>query len=207
MSINTKHSDKHSDKHSSKNSDKSIDKYIDNYKNKLESFFEDYKKLSLNELKDMFKGVVIMFIKDVVNLYNKLLGSMPELKFSKSSEKITNLNTLLNALEGDGKLFGIDCNDIILRAYVNYFYTEHRDIMMAWEIDKIKSINENDIKGAVINTATKENVVETASEHLNIIPEIVLMLNNLKDKEILKILYLLNNINTLLDVYLVKLST
>lgn len=179
---------------------------INNYKKELKTLEENCNILSLSELEEMFKGVVVMFIKDVIHLYNKLLVSMPELKFSKSSEKITNLNTLLDALEGDGKMFGVDCNDIILRAYVTYFYKEHRDIMMDWDLEKIKTINENDITDAVINTATKENVIESTSEHLNIIPEIVLMLNNLKDKDILKILYLLNNINTVIDIYLLKRS-
>ena len=195
-------------KQSNKVSNKNSDKYtaiIESYKKELSTLKDNCLELASEvELKELFKGVVIMFIKDVILLYNKLLQKMPELKFSKSSEKITNLNTLLNALETDGKLFNLDCNDIILRAYVNYFYTEYRDIMMDWNTEQIKMINENDIEGAILNTATKENVLDKASNHLNIIPEIVLMINNLRDRDILKILYLLNNLNTVIDVYLYK---
>ena len=32
------------------------------------------------------------------------------------------------------------------------------------------------------------------------------MINNLKEKDILKVLYLLNNLNVIIDVYLVKKS-
>ena len=206
--VSNKVSNKDSNKDSNKNTDKNTDKNtatIESYKKELSTLKENCLELSNEEeLKELFKGVVIMFIKDVILLYNKLLQKMPELKFSKSSEKITNLNTLLNALETDGKLFNLDCNDIILRAYVNYFYTEYRDIMMDWNTEQIKRIDENDIEGAVLNSATKENLLDKASDHLNIIPEIVLMLNNLRDRDILKILYLLNNLNTVIDVYLYK---
>jgi len=178
---------------------------IESYKVQLACLKDSCLELSSEtELTDLFKGVVIMFIKDVILMYNKLLQKIPDLKFSNSSEKITNLNTLLNALESDGKLFNLDCNDIILRAYVNYFYTKHRDVMMNWDLEQIKTIDEGNIKEAIIDTAAKENVLDKASEHLNIIPEIVLMINNLKERDILKILYLLNNLNTVIDVYLYK---
>jgi hypothetical protein len=181
------------------------DSAIQSYKLKIKVLEENCLQISKeDEFKELFKGVVIMFIKDVILLYNKLLIKMPDLKYSKSSEKITNLNTLLNALETDGKLFNLDCNDIILRAYINYFYTSYRDDMLEWNLEKISNINENDIKEAVLDTASKENVANEASAHLNIIPEIVLMINNLKERDILQILYLLNNLNTVIDVYLVK---
>ena len=180
---------------------------IDNYKSKIELIKNNYSQLNTEiEIKDLFKGIIIMFIKDVIRLYNKLIKKLPELKFSKSSEKISNLNTLLTSLETDGKLFNLDLNDIILRAYINYFYMKYRDDMMDWNIDKIKLLNEESIKCAVINSAKSEDMVETASEYLNIIPEIVLMINNLKESDILKMLYLLNNLNTIIDVYLLKKS-
>ena len=178
---------------------------INSYKIQLDKLKDNCLLISTEqEFKELFKGVIIMFIKDVILLYNKLLVKMPELKFSKSSQKITNLNILLNALEGDGKLFNLDCNDILLRAYITYFYTLYRDDMIEWNLEKISNINEDDIKEVVLDTAAKENVSDEASEHLNIIPEIVLMINNLKERDILKILYLLNNLNTVIDVYLVK---
>ena len=92
------------------------------------------------EFKELFKGVIIMFIKDIIILYNKLLIKLPNLKYSSSSEKITNLNILLTSLEGDGKLYGIDCCDIILRAYITYFYVKFRDDMMSWNIENVKKI-------------------------------------------------------------------
>jgi hypothetical protein len=159
-----------------------------------------------NEFKELFKGVIIMFIKDVILLYNKLLVKLPDLKYSASSEKITNLTTLLNSLETDGKLLGFDCNDIILRAYITYFYIKYRDDMMSWNIEKVKDINEQNMHNIVTDTAEKEKVSSEVAEHLNIIPEVVLMINNLSEKDILKIMYLLNNVNVIIDVYLAKKS-
>ena len=180
---------------------------IDNYKCKIETIKNNCSQLNTElEIKELFKGIIIMFIKDVIRLYNKLINKLPDLKFSKSSEKISNLNTLLTSLETDGKLFNIDLNDIILRAYINYFYMKYRDDMMDWNLDNIKLLNEESIKSAVINSAKSEDVVDKASEYLNIIPEIVLMINNLKETDILKMLYLLNNLNTIIDVYLLKKS-
>ena len=180
---------------------------IDNYKLKIETIQNSYSQLDTEiEIKELFKGVVIMFIKDVIQLFNKLIKKLPDLKFSQSSEKISNLNTLLESLESDGKLFNLDVNDIMIRAYISYFYVKYRDDMMNWDLEKIKSINENAIKNVVVDSAKTEDVYETASEYLNIIPEIVLMINNLKEKDILKLLYLLNNLNAIIDVYLVKKS-
>lgn len=180
---------------------------INNYKQQLDLIKINCLEMNNEtEIKDLFKGVLIMFMKDIVQLYNKLLKKLPELKFSNSSEKISNLNTLLESLEGDGKLFNIDCNELILKGYVNYIYTKYRDDMMEWDLENIKKLNENNIKEVVVDTATAENVKNEASDYLNIIPELVLMINNLKEKDILKVLYLLNNLNVIIDVYLVKKS-
>lgn len=162
--------------------------------------------LTETEFRELFKGVIIMFIKDMIVLYNKLLIKLPDLKYSSSSEKITNLNILLNSLEGDGKLYGIDCNDIILRAYITYFYIKYRDDMMSWNIENVKKINEQNVHNVVIDTANKEKVSSEVSEYLNIIPEVIMMLNNLSEKDILKIMYLLNNVNVIIDIYLAKKS-
>jgi hypothetical protein len=158
------------------------------------------------EFKELFKGVIIMFIKDIIILYNKLLIKLPNLKYSSSSEKITNLNILLTSLEGDGKLYGIDCCDIILRAYITYFYVKFRDDMMSWNIENVKKINEQNMQNIVIDTASKEKIGNEVSEYLNIIPEIILMINNLNEKDIIKLMYLLNNVNVIIDVYLAKKS-
>jgi hypothetical protein len=126
-----------------------------------------------------------------------LVSQHPEFKFSKSSEKISNLNILLNSLESDGFLFGINCNDIIMRSYVNFVYTKYRDNMMKWDI---KNIDEDKIKDDVLNKTNVDNI----GEYLNIIPEIKIMCTYLKDKEFLKIIFLLNNLNVIIDIYLLK---
>jgi hypothetical protein len=178
---------------------------IEKYNEKIESLKQNCESLqSEKEFMELFKGVIIMFIKEMILLYNKLLEKLPNLKFSSSSAKITNLNILLTSLEGDGILYGIDCTDIILRAYITYFYVKYRDDMMNWNIEHIKLLNEENIHSTVIDTASKEKVTNEVSEYLNIIPEVVLMINNLSEKDILKTTYLLNNVNVIVDVYLVK---
>lgn len=187
--------------------DKTVQTIISKYTEKINALNNNCINLgSETEFKELFKGVIIMFIKDVVILYNKLLVKIPELKYSSSSEKITNLNIILTSLEGDGKLYGIDCTDIILRAYITYFYVKYRDDMMSWNIDNVKKINEENIHCAVIDTASKEKVTNEVSEYLNIIPEVVMMINNLSEKDIIKVMYLLNNVNVIIDVYLAKKS-
>jgi hypothetical protein len=185
--------------------DSVIQKSITKYNSKLEDLKSNCINISSDgEFRELFKGVIVLFIKDVVGLYNKILTTKPDFKNVATSEKITNLNILLECLEGDGKLYGIDCNDIILRAYIKYFYVDYRDTLMNWDIESVKQINETNFRKAVVNTATKEQVNNSVSEYLNIIPELVTMINNCSDKDILKILYLLNNVNTIIDVYLYK---
>ena len=182
-------------------------KNITEFKVKLAIFTETCNNINSElELRDLFKGVIIMFLDDIIHIYNKLLNKIPELRDSNSSKKISNLNTLLEALNGDGKIFGIDCTDIILRSYITYFYTKYRDEMIEWNLEAIKNINENGLTEIVMDTASNENITSSVSEHLNIIPEVVLMLNNLKDKDIITLLYLLNNLNTIIDIYLLKKS-
>ena len=178
---------------------------IENYKIQLNSLKNSCLELNTEiELKELFKGIIILFIKDIILLYNKLIIKLPELRYSNSSEKITNLNILLNALESDGKLYNLNCNDIIMRAYVNYFYQNYRNEIIEWNLEQIKLINETNITEAILESAEKENQTSEIIEHLNIIPEIVLMINNLNTKDILKILYILNNLNIIIDVYLYK---
>jgi len=178
---------------------------IDNYKAKIETIKVTYTNLNTEiEIKELFRGIFIMFLKDVMQLFNKVIRKVPDLKFSKSSEKISNLNILLECLESDGILFNVDVNDVIIRGYITYFYMKYREHIMGWDIDSIKSLNAESIKTVVIDTAKLENVENKATEYLNIIPEIVLIIDNLKEKDILKLLYLLNNLNVIIDVYLLK---
>lgn len=183
----------------------SLQKAISTYTNNLEKLKVDCSNLAVSDLLELFKGMIVTFIKELMTTYNKLLQKMPELRYSKSSDKISNLNILLECLEGSGILFGVNCVDLILRGYTNHIYMKYRDDMMQWEIEKIKGINSSAIEQEVFKTATVENVDLTESgEYLDLIPEIVLMMNNLKEKEILKILYVLNNINVIIDIYLFK---
>lgn len=191
--------------------EKNIAKYekiITNYKNDLENVSVGCLNLSSEEdIKNLFKGVIIMFIENVICLYGKLLIKLPDLRFSKSSDKITNLNMLLKSLQTDGILFGLNCNDIILKAYITYFYVKYRDQMMNWDISQLKLIDEINIREVAIETAEKEQILETtATEYLNIIPEIILMINNLDVKDILHMLYYLNYLNIIIDTYFYKMT-
>jgi transcriptional antiterminator Rof (Rho-off) len=180
---------------------------IERYKKKISEQQEGYRTLTTEEeFKELFKGVILMFINEIQSLYNKVLIKKPELKFSKSSEKISNLHILRSSLESDGKILNIDCVDIILRSYISYFYIQYRDIMSLWDIDQIKTLNENDIKEVVIDTATRENITNETNEYLNIIPEVVLMIRTLCERDILKIIYFLNCLNSIIDIYLLKKS-
>lgn len=179
---------------------------IETYKSNLESLSDNCKKItSENEYRDLFRGIFIMFLEDFIQLYNKLSIKIPELKTEKTLDKINNLNRLLDILNNDGKFLGFDCNEIILRGYINYFYTPYRDNLMTWELNAI-IISEDSITATIINAANNENAINVASKYLDIIHEIVLMFNNTKDKDKLKIIYILNNLNTVIDIYLGKKS-
>ena len=53
---------------------------IDNYKSKIETIKNNYSQLNTEtEIKELFKGIIIMFIKDVLRLFNKLIKKLPEL--------------------------------------------------------------------------------------------------------------------------------
>jgi len=181
-----------------------IQQIINTYDNNLEIFKRKYLNIEVEkEFKELFKGTVVLLLENIVLLYN-LRQKKPELKFSKSAEKISNINSLMDCLKNDTKLLGCDVNEVIMRGYVSYFYTKYRDLMMDWDISKIKNIEESDVKDVVNNTVTSQEVMEMAKGYFNIVPEIVMMVNLVKEKEILKLLYLLNNINVIIDVYLYK---
>ena len=173
-------------------------KNLDNLKDKCLVIDND------NDFKELFKGVIIMLIKDIIVLNSKLLPSIKSLNTSKCLEKFSNLNILLQNLESNQTMLGFDCNDIIIRGYINYFYSKYRDDIINWNIDKIKNINENEITQIILSSTKNENIESIVSDYLNILPEIILIINCLKEREILKIFYLLNNLNIILDVYLVK---
>jgi len=182
-----------------------IQQIINTYDNNLEIFKRKYLNIEVEkEFKELFKGTVVLLLENIVLLYSKILQKKPELKFSKSAEKISNINSLMDCLKNDTKLLGCDVNEVIMRGYVSYFYTKYRDLMMDWDISKIKNIEESDVKDVVNNTVTSQEVMEMAKGYFNIVPEIVMMVNLVKEKEILKLLYLLNNINVIIDVYLYK---
>lgn len=179
---------------------------IETYKSNLESFSDNCKNISTDkEYRDLFRGIIIMFLEDFIELYNKLSIRIPELKSNKTIEKVDNLKKLLDILNNDGIILGIDCNEIILRGYINYFYTLYRDDLMTWNLSALK-INEDNIKEKVIDVANTENAIDIASNYLDIIHEIVLMFDNTKDKDKLKMIYILNNLNTVIDIYLGKKS-
>jgi len=182
-------------------------KLIKSYELNLETYRQSYLNTkSVTEFKELFKGLIIMMLDHIILLYNKILQKKPELKFSKSSEKITKINTLVDCLKNNTKIMGCDVNEVILKGYVSYFYAKYRDMMMNWDIKKIKTIDESDIKGVVFGTVTNSQIMEIAQENFNIVPEVVLMINNLKEKEIFKLLYYLNNVNTMIDIYLYLLD-
>jgi hypothetical protein len=179
---------------------------IETYKSNLHLFNDKCKNINTEtEYKDLFRGIFVMFLEDFVKLYNKLSIKINELNTNKIKEKIDNLNKLLDILNNDGKIFGIDCNEIILRGYINYFYTSYREKFMLWDLNSINT-NENSIKNEVLSIANNENALEITSNYLDIIPEVVIMFENIKDKDKLKFIYILNNLNTVLDVYLAKKS-
>lgn len=179
----------------------SIGSNIKKYNEKIDKLRQNCLNIDNDDdFKELFKGVVILFIKDIILLFNKLVNQHPEFKYSNSSEKISNLNILLDSLESDGILFGINCNDIIMRSYVNFVYSKYRDDMIEWNIENIKNINEDVIKNDVMHDSSIDNI----SEYLNIIPEIKIMCTYLKEKDYMKILFLLNNLNVIIDIYLLS---
>lgn len=183
-----------------------MDNLIESYKSSLKSFNDKCQEIDKEiEYKDLFRGIFIMFLEDFLNLYNRLKIKIDKLNTNKTKDKISNLDRLLDVLNNDGIIFGIDCNEIILRGYINYFYTSYREKLMTWDLDSI-TIDENTIKDEVLYIANNENALENTTTYLDIIPEVVLMFNNSKDKDKLKLIYILNNLNTVLDVYLGKKS-
>jgi len=69
---------------------------IENYKLEISKLHTSCSNISSEvEFRELFKGIVIMFINDMILMYDKLLIKIPTLKHSASSEKITYLKILL----------------------------------------------------------------------------------------------------------------
>ena len=178
-------------------------KVIERYENKLNSLKTKCLNISEdNEFKDLFKGIFIMLIRNILELKNKLSTTVN----SNINNKLSELNIVLDYLENDNQLINIDICDLLLRGYVSYFYQDYRDYIMNWNIDKIKDLDNELIKDTIITTVAKEKDVikDDITEYLNIIPEISIMINNLEMNDIIKLFYLLNNLNVIIDIYLFK---
>jgi len=182
-----------------------MENIINGYNQKLETLKTQCMTInSDDDFKKLFNSVMSLFAKDVIKHYNKLSSKIDQLKNEQTLDKISKLNMVIDCLDGDGTIYGIDCTDIILRGYIAYFYLKFRNIMFEWNIKDIKNIKESAIKGEILNSAKNELSNENMGEYINIIPEIVLMINNMRDSDILKQLFLLNNLNIIIDVYLYK---
>lgn len=190
-------------------------------KNKLSDITEKYKKkledlqikivsLSSSDLEELFNGTIIMFINELNNLYNKLIENDNKIKNSRTmsqiEEKLSKLNMVVDQLEGKQSFFSVNVTDIIIRGYINYFYLSYRDLFMDWDIDKIKSIDRSVISNAVLNSVKQEQV-DVSESSLNLIPEIVSIFDNLNYKDNIKFLFLINNLNVIVDRILLDKST
>lgn len=184
----------------------------DRYKKKLEDLQTKIVSLSSSDLEELFNGTIIMFINELNNLYNKLIESECENNKIKNShtmsqieEKLSKLNMVVDQLEGKQSFFSVNVTDIIMRGYINYFYLSYRDLFMDWDIDKIKSIDRTVISDAVLYGVRQEQV-DVSESSLNLIPEIVSIFDNLNYKDNIKFLFLINNLNVIIDRILLDRS-
>lgn len=193
-------------------SDKSkILEITDKYKKKLEDLQTKIVSLSSSDLEELFNGTIIMFINELNNLYNKLIEHENNSKMRNShtmsqiEEKLSKLNMVVDQLEGKQSFFSVNVTDIIMRGYINYFYLSYRDLFMDWDIDKIKSIDRSVISDAVLN-GVKQEQVDVSESSLNLIPEIVSIFDNLNYRDNIKFLFLINNLNVIIDRILLDRS-
>ena len=112
---------------------------------------------------------------------------------------------VIDQLEGKQSFFNVNVTDIIIRGYINYFYLSYRDLFMDWDINKIKSIDRSVISDVVLN-GVKQEQVDVSESSLNLIPEIVSIFNNLNYKDNIKFLFLINNLNVIIDRILLDRS-
>lgn len=182
---------------------------INKYKQKLEDLQTKIISLSSSDLEELFNGTIIMFINELNNLYNKLIENDNKINNSHTmnqiEEKLSKLNMVIDQLEGKQSFFNVNVTDIIIRGYINYFYLSYRDLFMDWDINKIKSIDRSVISDAVLN-GVKQEQVDISESSLNLIPEIVSIFNNLNYKDNIKFLFLINNLNVIIDRILLDRS-
>lgn len=182
---------------------------INKYKQKLEDLQTKIIPLSSSDLEELFNGTIIMFINELNNLYNKLIENDNKINNSHTmnqiEEKLSKLNMVIDQLEGKQSFFNVNVTDIIIRGYINYFYLSYRDLFMDWDINKIKSIDRSVISDVVLN-GVKQEQVDVSESSLNLIPEIVSIFNNLNYKDNIKFLFLINNLNVIIDRILLDRS-
>jgi hypothetical protein len=182
---------------------------INKYKQKLEDLQIKIIPLSSSDLEELFNGTIIMFINELNNLYNKLIENDNKINNSHTmnqiEEKLSKLNMVIDQLEGKQSFFNVNVTDIIIRGYINYFYLSYRDLFMDWDINKIKSIDRSVISDVVLN-GVKQEQVDVSESSLNLIPEIVSIFNNLNYKDNIKFLFLINNLNVIIDRILLDRS-
>ena len=182
---------------------------INKYKQKLEDLQTKIIPLSSSDLEELFNGTIIMFINELNNLYNKLIENDNKINnphtMNQIEEKLSKLNMVIDQLEGKQSFFNVNVTDIIIRGYINYFYLSYRDLFMDWDINKIKSIDRSVISDVVLN-GVKQEQVDVSESSLNLIPEIVSIFNNLNYKDNIKFLFLINNLNVIIDRILLDRS-
>lgn len=179
------------------------------YKKKLEDLEKNIVVLSTSDLEELFNGTIIMFINELNNLYNKLIENDDKIKNSSSldyiEERLSKLNMVVDQLEGKQSFFSVNVTDIIIRGYIKYFYLSYRDLFMDWNIDEIKNTDCSVISDALIN-GSKEEQIYVSENSLNLIPVIVSIFNNLNYKDNVKFIFLINNLNVIIDRILLDKS-
>jgi hypothetical protein len=180
------------------------------YRKKLEDLQEKIVILSTSDLEELFNGTIIMFINELNNLYNKLIENDDKIKYSSSlyhiEERLSKLNMIVDQLEGKQNFFSVNVTDIIIRGYIKYFYLSYRDLFMDWNIDEIKNTDCSVISDAIINGG-KEEQIDVSENSLNLIPVIVSIFNNLNYKDNIKFIFLINNLNVIIDRILLDKSS
>jgi hypothetical protein len=180
------------------------------YRKKLEDLQEKIVILSTSDLEELFNGTIIMFINELNNLYNKLIENDDKIKYSSSlyhiEERLSKLNMIVDQLEGKQNFFSVNVTDIIIRGYIKYFYLSYRDLFMDWNIDEIKNTDCSVISDALINGG-KEEQIDVSENSLNLIPVIVSIFNNLNYKDNIKFIFLINNLNVIIDRILLDKSS
>jgi hypothetical protein len=180
------------------------------YRKKLEDLQEKIVILSTSDLEELFNGTIIMFINELNNLYNKLIENDDKIKYSSSlyyiEERLSKLNMVVDQLEGKQSFFSVNVTDIIIRGYIKYFYLSYRDLFMDWNIDEIKNTDCSVISDALINGG-KEEQIDVSENSLNLIPVIVSIFNNLNYKDNIKFIFLINNLNVIIDRILLDKSS